>query len=328
MEDYKYKYIKYKTKYLKLVEESKKKVNMKGGMSPDEFLQFKNELIEIYKTVYSAENSICISGSSVIAYLLNRLGLYEQLSQMVLPGDVDIMYIGKDNMSKNIGMYYPKQNTPQRSRTFELRPEMAAGRILKSFDLTNLGSVRLPSFTLTDTDINGKQIQLNFLNLKILQSYYKEEVLDLQDEPTDPQYIRKKARLDLINLIIRTIESNHLLHEYGLDPNVTKREKTKSRFDDSNDIFGNITSFGSLSPPSKSFKSMSSNSASGDTFRGSLFDSPINNNSAFRGSIFDSPINNNNSVNSNMNFNPNPFAGFDTPQSTPPASPVRKNTGK
>ncbi len=280
--DYKTKYLKYKSKYLKLLEESNSlSLNkQKGGMTQAQFEQFKNELIQIYQIV-SAKENICITGSSEVAYLLNRLGLREQLSQMELPGDVDLLYDGRENASSRIGNFIPVQATPQRSRTFNLLPEFSAGRIFTSFDLTNVPTLQY--FILRDMNSNGSPIELKFLSLKTLRGLYQDDV----EDAVEPELSRKRARLNAINLIIQTITDRHLLHEYGLDKNVTKRAHISSNLNpfiqiqDENSSLGSNLSFGfsnTTSPPPKKSAIRDSNYSNASSYlfglNTSLFDSP------------------------------------------------------
>lgn len=142
MDKFKSKYHKYKTKYLNLIDELKI-AKMKGGIRDNEFDTFKNELISIYQLVSGVENSICIGGSSEIAYLLYKLKLKKELKEMIMPGDVDLMYSGRENGSKIIGDFLPKkgQETPQSSRTWIYTNNNNENKykILKSFDLTGNG---------------------------------------------------------------------------------------------------------------------------------------------------------------------------------------------
>jgi hypothetical protein len=233
MDKFKSKYHKYKTKYLNLINEIKiaklKIAKMKGGIREDEFVTFKNELIDIYQLVFGKVNPICIGGSSEIAYLLHRLGLTTDLDSMNIPGDIDLMFNGYINDSKTFGDFLPVQNSPGNSRTW--KDTQNKYQILKSFDLTgngnrrpNIDTLTSKIFTLIDFNSVGKEVKLNFLNLNTLKKLYEIAVGDIKDK-NSPEFKRKNARLTLIDIIIKKIKDEHLLNEYGLDENVADRKK-------------------------------------------------------------------------------------------------------
>jgi len=222
--NYKFKYLKYKNKYLQLKQNSNKINNMKGGIDDKEIHQFKKELFDIYRLVLGVNDTAYLTGSGALVYIAIRLEL--DLNNISIPNDLDFMYEGAEDTRSSIGNFIPSQITPQASRTWKIDPSkdiMASSRLIKSFDFTkNRSTFELPTFILIDSDSQHKPIKINILALNKIKSFYQDS---LNENPEgSEEKIKAEKRIDLINEIENKIKTDpKLIIEYGLDSNVTYR---------------------------------------------------------------------------------------------------------
>jgi len=223
--NYKFKYLKYKNKYLQLKQNSNKINNMKGGINDQEIHQFKKELFDIYGLVLGVNDTAYLTGSGALVYIAIRLKL--DLNNISIPNDLDFMYEGAEDTRSSIGNFIPLQETPQASRTWEIDPSKdttASSRLIKSFDFTkNRSSIKLPTFTLTDSDSQDKPIKnINILALNKIKSFYQDSLYE--NPEGSEEKIKAQKRIHLINEIENKIKTDpKLIIEYGLDSNVTYR---------------------------------------------------------------------------------------------------------
>jgi hypothetical protein len=228
--NYKFKYLKYKNKYLQLKQNSNKINNMKGGIDDKEIHQFKKELFDIYRLVLGVNDTAYLTGSGALVYIAIRLEL--DLNNISIPNDLDFMYEGAEDTRSSIGNFIPSQITPQASRTWKIDPSkdiMASSRLIKSFDFTkNRSTFELPTFILIDSDSQHKPIKINILALNKIKSFYQDSLYE-NPEGTEEK-IKAQKRIHLINEIEKKIKTNpSLLIEYGLDSNVTYISKRDSK---------------------------------------------------------------------------------------------------
>jgi hypothetical protein len=217
--DYKNKALKYKIKYLELKKQFAK-LNIEGGMIPDWYVQFKNELSNIYSLVNSRYGDVVLTGSASITYLLGELGMDDELNNFK-PNDLDFFYKSKywKPNPETIGNYKIKSGQEAESSiTYNL---ISGDNFIKSFDISKVSDVK--SFNL-----NGIEI----INLNRLKSDYT------PDFTTAEERIEKdKYKIALIDKIIKKISSNGEFHKYGLGDNITTRPKrnSSSMFGDDSD---------------------------------------------------------------------------------------------
>ncbi len=217
--DYKYKALKYKAKYLELKRQFTN-LNINGGNIPVWYNQFENELKELFTSVSNNYPEVFLTGSGMIAYLLKKLEMYDELENFI-PNDLDFYY--KSKMSKpnvrTINDYKIKPNQiTESSVTFLLDSDKP--NFIKSFDISKT-SPNAKSFNLDNVELN---------NLNNLKSDYK------IDFGTPEERIEKdKYKIKLIDKIIQKIGLEGRLEEFGLGDNITKREpKRKMLFDSDN----------------------------------------------------------------------------------------------
>jgi len=198
---------------------------MKGGINDQEIHQFKKELFDIYGLVLGVNDTAYLTGSGALVYIAIRLKL--DLNNISIPNDLDFMYEGAEDTRSSIGNFIPLQETPQASRTWEIDPSKdttASSRLIKSFDFTkNRSSIKLPTFTLTDSDSQDKPIKnINILALNKIKSFYQDSLYE--NPEGSEEKIKAQKRIHLINEIENKIKTDpKLIIEYGLDSNVTYR---------------------------------------------------------------------------------------------------------
>ncbi len=236
--DYKKKALKYKYKYETLLKELKLKGHQTGGFDREIFLVFENELKIIYSLVSGFfdpdENEhIALTGSGALAYIVNRLGMEEELRQMNVPNDIDIVYyIGRKtdpSQVEAIGDYVVQDGQRTlNSRKYNLKQELSEGKEILSFDLTNMKSSSHPDFIEFEDSIGGRSITINILNLNKLKMLYEDSEID-----DSASRAKVQSRIELIDRIIKHIRSSQdpeLLHKYKLDLGVTTRRGPSSSF--------------------------------------------------------------------------------------------------
>ena len=103
--DYKYKYLKYKMKYVNLK-------NQEGGD------------ITLYKTLFNSYfgNEWILTGSEAIKLYLNHFNRHDLLT--FTPKDIDIIYIAKEFTLPKVGDFSRMQSSPQRSMTFKYQDKL------------------------------------------------------------------------------------------------------------------------------------------------------------------------------------------------------------
>lgn len=227
--DYKQKALKYKTKYMELKRKIyKKKMNLIGGDIPEWYTKFESELYEIYNQVYNKYPNVILTGSGVIAFLLKHLELNEELENF-RPNDLDFYYRSKvwepnpSVINTEVGNFNIKPDQINESSvTFKLS-DFNLPNFIKSFDVSKIPNAL--SFNFKGIDI---------INLNRLKSDY------MPDFITDDERKEKDLyKIKLINIIIEKIGKEGRLHEFGLDNNVSVRDKNPKRksslFDDFSD---------------------------------------------------------------------------------------------
>ncbi len=235
--DYKKKALKYKYKYETLLKKLKSKGYQVGGFDKDQFLVFENELKTIYSLVSGYFDSddneyIALTGSGALAYIVNKLGMEEELKQMDVPNDLDIVYyIGRKtdpSQVEQIGDYVVQEG--QRtltSRTYNLKDELSEGKQILNFDMTNMKSSSHPEFIEIEDSIGGRTISINILNLNKLKILYEDS--ETEEESSK---VKVQSRIQLIDRIINHIRRSgdpELLHKYKLDLGVSSRKGSSSR---------------------------------------------------------------------------------------------------
>jgi hypothetical protein len=235
--DYKKKALKYKYKYETLLKQLKSRGYQVGGFDKDQFLVFENELKTIYSLVSGYFDSddneyISLTGSGALAYIVNKLGMEEELKQMDVPNDLDIVYyIGRKtdpSQVEQIGDYVVQEG--QRtltSRTYNLKDELSEGKQILNFDMTNMKSSSHPEFIEIEDSIGGRTISINILNLNKLKILYEDS--ETEEESSK---VKVQSRIQLIDRIINHIRTSgdpELLHKYKLDLGVSSRRGSSTR---------------------------------------------------------------------------------------------------
>lgn len=226
--DYKQKALKYKTKYFELKNKFEK-MFYGGENVPEWYAQFETELRQIYDAVSSRYPDVIVTGSGVIAYLLNELKMYEEFEELkeLKPNDLDFLYkskLGEHNPNIILDYKIKPEQVRETSVTFVLdkTSQNSESRYIKSFDVSKTDP-RTKSFNL-----NG----IEFVNLNKLKSDY------VPDFGTPDERIEKdKRKISLIDKIIQRIGKEGRLNEFGLDDNVSVRnpKRKSSLFDDFSD---------------------------------------------------------------------------------------------
>ncbi len=235
--DYKKKALKYKYKYETLLKQLKSRGFQNGGFDKDQFLVFENELKTIYSIVsgyFDPDDNeyIALTGSGALAYIVNKLGMEEELKQMDVPNDLDIVYyIGRKtdpSQVEQIGDYIVQEG--QRtlsSRTYNLKDELSEGKQILKFDMTNMKSSSHPEFIELEDSIGGRRISINILNLNKLKVLYEDS--ETEEESSK---VKVRLRIQLIDRIINHIRTSgdpDLLHKFKLDLGVSSRRGSNSR---------------------------------------------------------------------------------------------------
>jgi hypothetical protein len=221
--DYKQKALKYKAKYLELKKQFEKINIQNGGMVPEWYSQYENEMREIFNNVSNYYPNIVLTGSGAIAYLLKVLDMDEELNT-IKPGDLDFIYKSRlsEHNPKMIGDYKIKPGQElESSVTFILNNDVS--KYIKSFDVSKTNP-NLKSFNFAGIEI---------INLNRLKSDYKPSF-----ETPDERIEIDKYKMELIDKIIQRIGREGRLNEFGLDDNVSVRDirpKKRSLFGDDDD---------------------------------------------------------------------------------------------
>ena len=218
--DYKQKALKYKLKYLNLL----KQKNQHAGDYTEWYNKFEEELRYIYNEIHIVRSDVVLTGSAAISFILKSLNMTDELNSMMIPNDLDFIYAEKLNPVNRTSFgeeneFRRKQDSPIGSVTYLLQ-NPSPDKLIKSFDLSKVPKVK-------SSLINGIQV----INVKELKEYYRDDL------DTDKREIILK-KISLIDKIIQKITEEHLLNEYGLDTNVTKR-----RLENPDEHVFNINSF-------------------------------------------------------------------------------------
>jgi hypothetical protein len=219
--DYKQKALKYKAKYLELKKQFEKLNFQNGGIIPEWYPQFENEMREIFFNVSNRYPNVVLTGSGAIAYLLKELGIDDELSNFK-PGDLDLIYKSRvaEPNPKMIGDYKIKPGQEYESSvTFMLNT--SDNKYIKSFDVSKTNP-NIKSFK-----FNGIEI----IDLNRLKSDYKPSF-----ETPEERIEKDRYKMNLIEKIIQHIGKEGRLNEFGLDDNVTVRGDVKRKI---SSLFGN-----------------------------------------------------------------------------------------
>jgi len=224
--DYKQKALKYKAKYFELKKQFEKINTQNGGIVPEWYPRYENEMREIFNNVSDRYPNIVLTGSGAIAYLLKVLEIDEELYTLK-PEDLDFIYKSRvtEPNPKIIGDYKIKQGQENESSvTFILNT--TDNKYIKSFDISKTNP-NLKSFNLGGIEI---------INLNRLKSDYKPSF-----ETPKERIEKDKYKIELIDKIIQRIVMEGRLNEFGLDDNVfmidTKQKKPSLFGDDDTDKF-------------------------------------------------------------------------------------------
>ena len=219
--DYKQKALKYKAKYFELKKQFEKINIQNGGMVPEWYPRYENEMREIFNNVSNRYPNIVLTGSGAIAYLLKVLEMDEELINFK-PGDLDFIYKSRvtESNPKMIGDYKIKPGQEYESSvTFILNNDTP--KYIKSFDVSKTNP-NLKSFNFAGIEI---------IDLNRLKSDYKPSF-----ETPEERIEKDKYKMELIDKIIQRIGREGRLNEFRLDDNVTvrdTRQKKTSLFGDS-----------------------------------------------------------------------------------------------
>jgi hypothetical protein len=240
--DYKKKALKYKLKYLEL-KNKLAQIKLKGGI-PEWYNRFESNLLNIYELVknsYTTDVQPILTGSGAIAYVLNYLGMDEDLDNLDIPDendvkinprDLDFLYLSRTGLPNpdSIGNFSinPAQKR-ETSVTFTLN-SVSPSDYIKSFDVSKIDKVKY-------VEINS----INIINLQSLLKFYTSDFLD-----DDEKIVKDKRKKDLIKKIIDNIIENNREEEFGLvleEESKFKEERKKKSSglfgDDSDDDLDN-----------------------------------------------------------------------------------------
>jgi hypothetical protein len=222
---YKKKAIKYKIKYLEL----KNKLGLtklKGGL-PEWYSRFNSDLLNIYQLVKNSygteEVNPILTGSGAIAYVLNYLGMNEDLDNLDQPRDLDFLYLSRTGLPNpnKLGNFTlnPRQKS-ETSVTFTIDSDFnsrSSTDYIKSFDVTKINNVKY-------FEINS----INIINLESLSGFYTSDFFD------DEEKIKKDERKkNLIKKIIEKIKNDNREEEFGMKSIKEEKKKSAGLFGDS-----------------------------------------------------------------------------------------------
>ena len=212
--DYKQKALKYKAKYFELKKQFEKINIHNGGIIPQWYSQYENEMREIFNVVSNYYPNIVLTGSGAIAYLLKVLDMDDELNDLK-PGDLDFIYKSRvtEPNPKIIGEYKIKPGQEHESSvTFILNNDTP--KYIKSFDVSKTNP-NLKSFNFGGIEI---------VDLNRLKSDYKPSF-----ETPEERIEKDKYKMELIDKIIQRIGMEGRLNEFGLDDNVSVRENMRQK---------------------------------------------------------------------------------------------------
>ena len=212
--DYKQKALKYKAKYFELKKQFEKINIQNGGMVPEWYPRYENEMREIFNNVSNYYPNIVLTGSGAIAYLLKVLEMDDELNTLK-PGDLDFIYKSRvtEHNPKMISDYKIKPGQEYESSvTFILNT--SDNKYIKSFDVSKTNP-NLKSFNLGGIEI---------IDLNRLKSDYKPSF-----ETSEERIEKDKYKMKLIEKIIQRIGREGRLNEFGLDDNVSVRENMRKK---------------------------------------------------------------------------------------------------
>lgn len=158
-------------------------------------------------------NNVILTGSAAIAYVVKKLGMGEELNQMVPPNDIDFLYISKFAVTNPDNICEYTLNDRQKDESSVTFSNITDSRFFNRFDISKETKCKFFS-------IDG----INIINLYSLKLIYQPGF-----ETPEDRIEKDLVKCQIIQRIIDKIKETGQCEEYGLE---SDSQKKRSFLDD------------------------------------------------------------------------------------------------